>query len=1174
VDYRVLGPLEVLSDGEPLPLGGPKQRAVLALLLLHPNEVVAVDTMIDELWGGQPPKSVEAYVQNCISRLRKALGREAIERRAPGYVLRVDARAIDAVRFERAVEAAAALDPAARAAALREALALWHGPPLADFGYDAFAQTEIARLDELRLAALEQQIAAELALGRHEAVLGQVQALVRRHPSRERLRELQMLALYRAGRQRDALRAYQEARLELLEHYGLEPGEALRALERMVISHDPALQLHAVADAAPATELTSGAVVLVLEVAAVTDAGRDAVASVLADTVLVVERHEGAVHEREGDRTAAVFGIPVAHDDDTLRALRAAYEVRAAAAEGVEIRAALERGADVAGVDDLLARAAAGEVVVGPAALQLVPAAVDVVPHESGRGYRVLRFDPTAEPIVRQLGAPLVGRSAELAELEAALAAAADASVPRRIALVGDAGIGKTRLARELIARVESHVTVVVGRCAPYGDEAALLPLRQILDQIGQLDAALTRAADADVVASKLGDRTFADRGESFWALRRLLESVAATRPLLVVLEDVHWATPVLLDLVEYLAGWAVAPILLLCVTRPELLDARPEWRDDAIFLQPLARADAEALVRALPHPPAETAAAVDAAEGNPLFLEQLAAFAAEEAGSLPPTLDVLIRSRVERLPTDERAVLEHASVVGRHFWRSTVEASFAADGRAGVGRALMALARRRLVHPEQASVAGEDGFRFHHALVRDSVYRAIGEPMRAKLHETVARAIDARGGGLDEIVGYHLEHAARGDPALAREAANRLGSAGMRALRYHDPRSAIDLLERARALAGGERVLELECALATAIKFSGRLDRASPMLEDVAQRAASVSNEHVEYLARVEQVWSSLATGALSPDDALDLLRRAHRAFRGDDYAQARALHLEAALCGTYRFRAAAAEAAARRALDHYVRAGAAPFGALTVLAVVAWRGPRAVDDAAERCRAIAAEMETPAWTSFVLPPLAALEAMRGNFDDARAHLEEARRGRREFSDTGTIITSWAAFAADVELAAGDPTAAERILSDACERLRSTGDREWLATNGAILGDALVRQERHAEALAAAETALTFAPPDHLTSRSVAGRVSAVALAGLDRLDDAASVATETLAALAGADVLAEIGAAHAAAARVHALAGATAAADEHRVCALDVFERKGDVVAARRLRAEIAPL
>ena len=234
----MLGPLEAVAAGEALPLGGPKQRALLALLLIHANEVVSIDTLIEELWGDSPPRTAPAYIQNCVSRLRRVLGPELLETRPPGYVLRVEPETIDARRFERLALEVRDAPARERAAGLRDALQLWHGPPLGDLAFESFAQTEARRLDELRLAALEERIEAELELGMHAELVGELEVLAREHPARERLRRLQMLALYRAGRQVDALAAYQEARLAL-DELGLEPSEELRALERMILVHDP-----------------------------------------------------------------------------------------------------------------------------------------------------------------------------------------------------------------------------------------------------------------------------------------------------------------------------------------------------------------------------------------------------------------------------------------------------------------------------------------------------------------------------------------------------------------------------------------------------------------------------------------------------------------------------------------------------------------------------------------------------------------------------------------------------------------------------------------------------------------------------------------------------------------------------------------------------------------------
>jgi DNA-binding SARP family transcriptional activator len=247
MDFGILGPLEVSDKGRVLRLGGAKQRALLALLLLHANQVISSDRLIDELWGDDPPESGTAALQVRISKLRKALGAggEAIVTRAPGYVIHVGSDRLDLQRFERLVsEAERDLhggDCAQASAKLADALSLWRGAPLADLAYESFAQPAIARLQELRLVAQELRIEAELALGRHNEVVGELDALVAAHPLREGLRRQLMLALYRSGRQAEALEAYQAARRTLVEHLGIEPGPRLQELERSILRHDRSL---------------------------------------------------------------------------------------------------------------------------------------------------------------------------------------------------------------------------------------------------------------------------------------------------------------------------------------------------------------------------------------------------------------------------------------------------------------------------------------------------------------------------------------------------------------------------------------------------------------------------------------------------------------------------------------------------------------------------------------------------------------------------------------------------------------------------------------------------------------------------------------------------------------------------------------------------------------------
>ena len=241
MDFRLLGPLEVTEHERPLALGGTKPRALVALLLLHANQVVSADRLIDELWGDEPPATAAKSLQVHVSRLRKELGQGRLATRAPGYVLHVDPSELDLARFELLVGEANGADPEARSEKLREALALWRGPALADLTYERFAGPEIARLEELRLAALGERIDADLASGHHTRVVAELESLTQQHPLRERLRGQLMLALYRSARQAEALEAYRAAREELSDQLGLEPSEELRRLERAILRHDPAL---------------------------------------------------------------------------------------------------------------------------------------------------------------------------------------------------------------------------------------------------------------------------------------------------------------------------------------------------------------------------------------------------------------------------------------------------------------------------------------------------------------------------------------------------------------------------------------------------------------------------------------------------------------------------------------------------------------------------------------------------------------------------------------------------------------------------------------------------------------------------------------------------------------------------------------------------------------------
>ena len=246
MDFHILGPLEVRDDRGEVSIGGGKQRALLALLLIHPNESLATDRLIDELWGEEPPTTAAKIIQNHVSQLRRVLGNDRLQTLARGYALRVGPGELDVDRFRQRLAdgrtAQAAGDPERASLLLREALAMWRGPPLAEFTYEAFAGHEIGRLEELRLSALIERIDVDLALGRHLDLVGELETLVAHHPLQERLRGQLMLALYRCGRQAEAVQVYQDARRTLAEELGIEPGQALQRLEQSILTHDPAIE--------------------------------------------------------------------------------------------------------------------------------------------------------------------------------------------------------------------------------------------------------------------------------------------------------------------------------------------------------------------------------------------------------------------------------------------------------------------------------------------------------------------------------------------------------------------------------------------------------------------------------------------------------------------------------------------------------------------------------------------------------------------------------------------------------------------------------------------------------------------------------------------------------------------------------------------------------------------
>ena len=617
----------------------------------------------------------------------------------------------------------------------------------------------------------------------------------------------------------------------------------------------------------------------------------------------VVTAYGGTVERFRGDEVMAVFGVPVVHEDDALRAVRAGMEMQRRLAElnvelretwGVELacRIGINSGEVVAGdpgtgdtfvtgdavnLGKRLEQAAQpGEILIGTATYPLVKDAVRVGPimrfRAKGKSEAVDRFrledvDATAAGYARRLDAPLIGRADELERLEAAIATLVGQSRCGIVGVAGPAGIGKSRLVREVVARLADEVTVLGGRCLPYGAGITYWPLVELVRDLGGLDAAgealESSDAAAEVIACLRTVVTQSDRidpnDEVFWAVRRLLEALASRRPLLVCLEDLHWAEATMLDLVEYLESFSEASIVVLWDARPELLEERPSWARFALVeLEPLSENETDELVSSLGVGDSGVRDRITSiAEGNPLFAEQLAVMVGEsELGpadslKLPASIHALLAARLDGLEPTERRVLERASVVGKEFWLRSIADLSSEEDRPHVGRALLSLARKGLVKPVLADFPGEDTMRFRHALVRDVAYGAIPKSVRAEAHESFAAWLqsNARGGfgDHDEIVGYHLEQAARfrqelgrPDAALAARAGERLGAAGRRALWRGDNLAAAGLLERAVELLRPTRVdVALELDLAS-------VQQAPPDAAAIATRAAE--GAHAEH--------------------------------------------------------------------------------------------------------------------------------------------------------------------------------------------------------------------------------------------------------------------------------------------------------------------------------------
>jgi DNA-binding SARP family transcriptional activator/tetratricopeptide (TPR) repeat protein len=818
MELRILGPLELLVDERLATPRPQKVRALLAVLAVHPNVVVASEVLVDALWGGQPPPTARTVLQGHVSSLRKLLGAERIETRPPGYLLRLEPGELDAERFESLVAEAGRTEEAVdRLGRLSQALALWRGDALADFRYDEFAQAEITRLDDRRLVALEERFEAELALGRHAAVLSKLERLVAEHPLRERLRGQLMVGLYRAGRQSDALHVFQEGRRVLAQEVGIDPGPALQALERQILVQDPVLDLPEPSVAAPRQE-RKRITVLVIEFSCPRPTDPEELEALFGPALERAEatlRGFGAtVQSLFANALIGIFGAPRAYEDDSERAVRAgAALVDTIGEDGrLAVRVGIERGDALVTIQGGRVEVT-GEVVATASRLQATAAA-----NEVALGEALKRRRATSEG--REV--PFVGRRHELGLLGHTHGRVVGERAAHLVTIAGEPGSGKTRLAREFAAfleRTESH-TWLAGRCLPYGDGVTFWALGEIVKAAAGIlesddpeTSAHKVAATLSTVLPRRDDRVWVEatlaplvglagsrsttREETFPAWRRFLEALAEGQPLVLLIEDLHWADPALLEFVDDLLARAVdVPLLVLCTTRLELLDTHPDWgsgkrNSTTITLPPLSTEETRELARAILGGQEPSDVVVARAGGNPLFVQELTRVEVRDVDSLPESMHAVIAARLDTLPPAVKQTAMDAAVIGEVFWPGAV-ASIAGIEEHEVRARLQQLVAGEVVRRAwTSSVQGQDEHSFLHVVVRDVAYEQIPKARRAQKHATAGAWIEQLAGErvLDhaELIAHHyvaaLDYTRDVDAQLSAKARHFLVLAGDRAM-------------------------------------------------------------------------------------------------------------------------------------------------------------------------------------------------------------------------------------------------------------------------------------------------------------------------------------------------------------------------------------------------------
>jgi predicted ATPase/class 3 adenylate cyclase len=986
----------------------------------------------------------------------------------------------------------------------------------------------------------------------------------------------------------------------------------------------------------------------------------------------VLERHGGTVEKYIGDAIMAVFGLPKLHEDDALRAVRAASEMkqtlervndRLEAGWGVRLqnRTGVNTGEVVAGdvsagqrlvTGDTVNTAArleqnapAQEILIGEPTYRLVKDAVDVEEVEplelKGKAertpaYRLISVT-SDEGVARRLDAPMVGRDKELKLLLDSLAEAQAGHAPRLVTVFGPAGAGKSRLLREFVHRAGNEVGVLKGRCLSYGDGITFWPLAEMVrsasaitdnDSLDQARRKLAQALGED--AADVVDRIAAAIGlsettypvqETFWAARRAVELLSASRPLIIFVDDIHWAEETFLDLLTYVVDSADAPVVIVCSSRPELVEDHAEWVAERpnfrrIVLDPLSEEESsrviENLLGSANLDERVRARIIEAADGNPLFVEQMLSMLIDDAllardtkgrwvmlsgaGSLtiPPTISALLTARLDRLGATERAVIERGAVVGQVFFRGAVEELVPDHVRPFVGPSLQNLVRKELVREHESMFAGDEAFRFVHNLIQDAAYHGLLKRSRAELHERFVDWLEAiasdRVMEFEEIRGYHLEQAyliliqlGPTDERIGRlgsRASAYLSAAGRRAFARGDMPAAANLLRRAAALVrrGDRKRTQLLLDAGEALSELGEFGDADILLQTALEESSEFADQACEVASRIALLqlhYTSEGEGA--EERLIEEVTRAVPVLEelGDHAGLARAWRL-ATLVHNTTLRWSAAEDAALKMIENARLAGDELMETRyqTWLAMSALYGETPVATAIELCEQLLDRTATDRKAEAVtLAVLAQLEGMRGDFDRARTHYRLSRASLVELG-WNVLAALTSLNSGPIELLAGDPVAAENELRRDYEALEAMGERNYISTNAAFLAEALFEQERLEEAERFCHISRELASAEDVSSQYQWRSVQAKILARRSEFDAAEALAREAVALIRGTEEIDSQATAYADLSYVLALAGKR----EEELVALrearHLWTAKGNDVAAARAQHRLDEL